>query len=309
MAVAVAAGDVLGVLDFPAALQISRQEIGDAGAFARLRCAWSAGSGGIPGRAPPGPGESSSADRALSGSLVLERLQLVKSGDHVPQQIRTGRRGTDRVSSSSKNSTAPRRKERSSFSSRTSKRRRPRVRISSRPSGYSRRTRSTVARAAGVDDAFFAGQNHAELELVAQHFADHFLIAVLENMQRKSCDPGSSTTWSGNSGSKPSCMLLLWRSRAGARHSAHCNAMILKLKRTPGIFLVGFMGSGKSTVGRALAEELGWGFADLDEDIEKREGMSDQPDFRHSRRSRVPASRDGRAAANASARSSAGSRA
>jgi shikimate kinase len=49
--------------------------------------------------------------------------------------------------------------------------------------------------------------------------------------------------------------------------------MILKLKRTPGIFLVGFMGSGKSTVGRALAEELGWGFADLDEDIEKREGM------------------------------------
>ena len=50
--------------------------------------------------------------------------------------------------------------------------------------------------------------------------------------------------------------------------------MILKLKRTPGIFLVGFMGSGKSTVGRALAEELGWGFADLDEDIEKREGAS-----------------------------------
>ncbi|HEY2845722.1 MAG TPA: shikimate kinase [Bryobacteraceae bacterium] len=50
--------------------------------------------------------------------------------------------------------------------------------------------------------------------------------------------------------------------------------MILKLKRTPGIFLVGFMGSGKSTVGRALADELGWGFADLDEDIEKREGMS-----------------------------------
>lgn len=34
------------------------------------------------------------------------------------------------------------------------------------------------------------------------------------------------------------------------------------------------MGSGKSTVGRALAEELGWSFADLDEDIEQREGMS-----------------------------------
>lgn len=44
--------------------------------------------------------------------------------------------------------------------------------------------------------------------------------------------------------------------------------MILKLKRTPGIYLVGFMGSGKSTVGRMLAEEIGWRFADTDEDIE-----------------------------------------
>ncbi len=50
--------------------------------------------------------------------------------------------------------------------------------------------------------------------------------------------------------------------------------MILKLKRTPGIFLVGFMGCGKSTVGRELAEELGWRFADLDQDIEKQEGCS-----------------------------------
>jgi shikimate kinase len=47
--------------------------------------------------------------------------------------------------------------------------------------------------------------------------------------------------------------------------------MILKLKRTPGIYLVGFMGSGKSTVGRALARHIGWRFADLDEDIENRE--------------------------------------
>jgi shikimate kinase len=50
--------------------------------------------------------------------------------------------------------------------------------------------------------------------------------------------------------------------------------MILKLKRTPGIYLVGFMGCGKSTVGRALAEELGWRFVDLDADIEKAEGCS-----------------------------------
>jgi shikimate kinase len=47
--------------------------------------------------------------------------------------------------------------------------------------------------------------------------------------------------------------------------------MILKLKRTPGIYLVGFMGCGKSTVGRALGEELGWRFVDLDADIEKAE--------------------------------------
>lgn len=44
--------------------------------------------------------------------------------------------------------------------------------------------------------------------------------------------------------------------------------MNLKLKRTPGIYIVGFMGSGKTTVGRMLADEIGWRFADLDEDIE-----------------------------------------
>jgi|SRR5882724_745927 len=43
--------------------------------------------------------------------------------------------------------------------------------------------------------------------------------------------------------------------------------MILKLKRTPGVYLVGFMASGKTTIGRLLADELGWSFADLDEDI------------------------------------------
>ena len=44
--------------------------------------------------------------------------------------------------------------------------------------------------------------------------------------------------------------------------------MILKLKRTPGIYLAGFMGSGKTTIGRLLSQELGWGFADLDDDVE-----------------------------------------
>ncbi len=49
--------------------------------------------------------------------------------------------------------------------------------------------------------------------------------------------------------------------------------MILKLKRTPGIFLVGFMGAGKTTLGRLLAERLGWTFVDLDDVIEAAEGI------------------------------------
>lgn len=40
------------------------------------------------------------------------------------------------------------------------------------------------------------------------------------------------------------------------------------------IFLIGFMGSGKSTVGRRLASNLKWSFVDLDEKIESTEGMN-----------------------------------
>lgn len=40
------------------------------------------------------------------------------------------------------------------------------------------------------------------------------------------------------------------------------------------IVLIGFMGSGKSTVGRLLANALGWRFADLDERIEVEAGRS-----------------------------------
>lgn len=50
--------------------------------------------------------------------------------------------------------------------------------------------------------------------------------------------------------------------------------MILKLKQTPGIFLTGFMASGKTTVGRLLAERIGWQFSDLDQDIETAEQCS-----------------------------------
>ena len=39
------------------------------------------------------------------------------------------------------------------------------------------------------------------------------------------------------------------------------------------ICLTGFMGSGKSTVGRLLAAQLAWRFADLDEEIERHTGL------------------------------------
>ncbi|MGD0774942.1 MAG: shikimate kinase [Candidatus Solibacter sp.] len=50
--------------------------------------------------------------------------------------------------------------------------------------------------------------------------------------------------------------------------------MNLKLKRTPGIYVVGFMGAGKSTVGRHLAHRLGWSFFDTDAEIEAAENIA-----------------------------------
>ena len=40
------------------------------------------------------------------------------------------------------------------------------------------------------------------------------------------------------------------------------------------LLLVGFMGSGKTTVGRLLAERLGWRFVDFDDVVEKRLGLT-----------------------------------
>jgi len=48
------------------------------------------------------------------------------------------------------------------------------------------------------------------------------------------------------------------------------------------VFLVGFMGAGKSSVGRALSLRLGWGFEDLDDRIQAREGRSIGQIFRES---------------------------
>jgi shikimate kinase len=49
--------------------------------------------------------------------------------------------------------------------------------------------------------------------------------------------------------------------------------MILKLKRTPAIYLVGFMACGKSTASQLVAARLGWQFVDLDQEIEKEQGV------------------------------------
>ncbi len=47
------------------------------------------------------------------------------------------------------------------------------------------------------------------------------------------------------------------------------------------IFLIGFMGSGKTTIGKLLAERLGWKFIDVDELIEKKEGMKIRDIFKY----------------------------
>jgi shikimate kinase len=41
---------------------------------------------------------------------------------------------------------------------------------------------------------------------------------------------------------------------------------------TTNLYLVGFMGTGKSTVGRQVAKQLGFQFLDSDQEIERREG-------------------------------------
>ncbi|MFW5691663.1 MAG: shikimate kinase [Chloroflexota bacterium] len=47
------------------------------------------------------------------------------------------------------------------------------------------------------------------------------------------------------------------------------------------LVLTGFMGTGKSTIGRLVAEELGWPFVDADEVIAARAGMSISRIFTH----------------------------
>jgi shikimate kinase len=56
-----------------------------------------------------------------------------------------------------------------------------------------------------------------------------------------------------------------------AAATAEIVALPASLKR---IVLMGFMGSGKTTVGRLLAESLGWNFLDLDRHLETRASAS-----------------------------------
>ena len=46
------------------------------------------------------------------------------------------------------------------------------------------------------------------------------------------------------------------------------------------VFLVGFMGAGKTSVGRALGARLGWPFEDPDDRIRSRAGRSIEEIFR-----------------------------
>jgi shikimate kinase len=48
------------------------------------------------------------------------------------------------------------------------------------------------------------------------------------------------------------------------------------------IYLIGFMGAGKTTVGQRLARKLGWKFIDLDEEIERCEHRAIADIFRES---------------------------
>ena len=66
-------------------------------------------------------------------------------------------------------------------------------------------------------------------------------------------------------------------SRPEANSSAHGRPSALRA-----VFLVGFMGAGKSTVGRALARQMNWPFEDLDERLQAREKRSIEQIFRES---------------------------
>src|SRR5207302_447103 len=58
------------------------------------------------------------------------------------------------------------------------------------------------------------------------------------------------------------------KTRAGGQPEAKALARPPEIRA---VFLVGFMGAGKTSVGRALSRRLGWDFEDLDDRIQARE--------------------------------------
>src|SRR2546428_2697763 len=70
------------------------------------------------------------------------------------------------------------------------------------------------------------------------------------------------------------------RTRTGSHGEVELSAAERVPVRT--VFLVGFMGAGKSSVGRALSLQLGWPFEDLDERIQAREGRTIEQIFQQS---------------------------
>lgn len=72
--------------------------------------------------------------------------------------------------------------------------------------------------------------------------------------------------------------------REGARDGApaHGSAPATPRPMARNVLLTGFMGAGKTTVGRRLAKTLGWDFIDLDDRIVQQAGMSIAEIFRRS---------------------------
>ncbi len=75
---------------------------------------------------------------------------------------------------------------------------------------------------------------------------------------------------------------LIWRNLGHTANFAAFNRFnnLLQHLLPMRIYLIGFMGSGKSYLGRALAEQLGIGFLDLDDIIEQQVGISIADYFR-----------------------------
>ena len=63
------------------------------------------------------------------------------------------------------------------------------------------------------------------------------------------------------------------RIRPGSQPEVNSSARRVGRGR-PAVFLIGFMGAGKSSVGQALSRRLGWPFEDLDERIMARTGRT-----------------------------------